>query len=1120
MADNGSAEQGVSPYASGGGGTILEHLYGALLLSSLLTRDPVTELGDDVTPVSVRFQGRRLSPVDDLVVSGSGRGGERRASIGVRRDPGLTKSVTKTARLLATYVQMVAGRWEDITDGRWRLYLGVAVPSPSVAQLQELTVIARAASDEAEFRAEIGTPGRAAPLAKSRLVHVDALIKSAVDELVASQAREAEAVTLIGPEALTWRVLHCLKVRVLRLEGGDVADRTHAVGRLRLLTADKTAADGDDLFARVAGLAGQYASTGALVDADRLRADLGIPLGFLDPSRPAVSADAMLRGPVAHLGLAQQLEDADGRFETDPAAAGGIYGLIADKLTNSLYAAHAPRIRARQADAFRAAGDNAKAVTADLALMAEALSSGDPGRALAVAQKLGFQRQEVPGPLGRAVSMLAALAAYEDDPNATLDSAASAFDAAEPGSPHKVLAAALLAEHSIAAGRPDIVRERADALTGIAGTLGWDEAARLADARLRACVADATQGWEHLARTARASYPPRVAALLLARHGRHLAMTQDPQTAIDRYSDAVEKATEAGTFADAADWQYAIRLIRISYGVGTLADLDEPHRLAQASQAAGDESVMPSPALDIALSDLLDNRFPDALAAMRRYRRNAVARADWRAERQAGTRLGDAYAAAGEPVAAIRYYVTSGENEHLTKVAGKLPEKPLPLPVPAGLAAMPPWERAASYVFAGSTADFLADAEASAWADAALDEFTATQPLPSLTTSPALEALKAFASLASATTEAQARRFVDHAEPWVEREPNHYRHTDAAHAEALVRIADAHPALRQAAVSQMCRTLIADQRMAQIVLNTGTRSLRAEPATVAAICAKPASDGNMYAALAIITAGTDPAPAAPAAETMLSAVTRPRTHVPGTSEFAGGWQEAAALTRALPPPDRARLANAMTAVLTDTDEPAWNRQLALHALANVGPHLSEPDRNRLFPVALQAACGNLDSSADDDALPSGQLNRFRIDTGDPSFRFDGLHAAAALASTPTHYESVIDLAHELMPNASPHQANRIAAALALLPEAGRALLDPRSLAAHESDWIRVLAARLWCTGDGQPPQVGRRLAADPSGNVRRSLAHQLPDEPQYDDLRHKLRNDVRRSVRTALKTEG
>jgi hypothetical protein len=127
--------------------------------------------------------------------------------------------------------------------------------------------------------------------------------------------------------------------------------------------------------------------------------------------------------------------------------------------------------------------------------------------------------------------------------------------------------------------------------------------------------------------------------------------------------------------------------------------------------------VMPSPmpALDVVLSDLLDSRLPDALAALRRYRRHAVALAGWRAEREAGTRLGDACAAAGEPVTAIRHYIARGENEHLTKVTGQLPEATLALPVPAGLAGNPAWERAASYVFAGSAADLLTDTDAAAW---------------------------------------------------------------------------------------------------------------------------------------------------------------------------------------------------------------------------------------------------------------------------------------------------------------------------------------------------------------------------------------------------------------------
>src|SRR5437763_7377116 len=85
--------QGATPYATGGGGTVLEHRYGAVLLAHLLTGDPIPALGDDVAPAMVMFQTSAHSPVDDLVVIGrSPDGTERRISIGVRRAPSLVAS--------------------------------------------------------------------------------------------------------------------------------------------------------------------------------------------------------------------------------------------------------------------------------------------------------------------------------------------------------------------------------------------------------------------------------------------------------------------------------------------------------------------------------------------------------------------------------------------------------------------------------------------------------------------------------------------------------------------------------------------------------------------------------------------------------------------------------------------------------------------------------------------------------------------------------------------------------------------------------------------------------------------------------------------------------------------
>jgi hypothetical protein len=83
----------ASPYSTGGGGTVLEHRYGATLLSCLLSGNPAPELGDDATLESVTFQASAISPVDDLVVAGrTPDGGERRVSIGVRRAPTLVRS--------------------------------------------------------------------------------------------------------------------------------------------------------------------------------------------------------------------------------------------------------------------------------------------------------------------------------------------------------------------------------------------------------------------------------------------------------------------------------------------------------------------------------------------------------------------------------------------------------------------------------------------------------------------------------------------------------------------------------------------------------------------------------------------------------------------------------------------------------------------------------------------------------------------------------------------------------------------------------------------------------------------------------------------------------------------
>src|SRR2546427_12777184 len=169
-----------APYATGGGGTVLEHRYGAVLLGTLLTGDPVPELGADATPISLRFQASAFSPVDDLLVVGrTPDGEERRLSVGVRRSPTFVTSERASADLLSSYLRVVTEHWAEVRDGRWRLGLATASPNTAVQQLRELAVIASGTADESLFRTEITRPGRIKPAVRQPPVHSDALVQTA-----------------------------------------------------------------------------------------------------------------------------------------------------------------------------------------------------------------------------------------------------------------------------------------------------------------------------------------------------------------------------------------------------------------------------------------------------------------------------------------------------------------------------------------------------------------------------------------------------------------------------------------------------------------------------------------------------------------------------------------------------------------------------------------------------------------------------------------------------------------------------------------------------------------------------------------------------------------------------
>lgn len=253
-----------SPYSTGGGGTVLEHRYGALLLSHLLSGDPIPLLGDDATTLSVRFQAGPL-PVDDFLVVGRVPDGRhRQLSVAVRRAPSFVPSDPPSVALLASYIPMVTTHWDDVHRGDWRLGLAVANRDNAVRQLEELATIASAHPDASAFLEVVNTPGRTTNAVRRRLEHFGAAVAAAATE-VGDETPAGE---------LAWRLLSALRIVDLRLEGANQADRTNAVARLRRVTSDGTAAAAEAVFTRLEELVGGYGPAGAVVTVQLLHRHL------------------------------------------------------------------------------------------------------------------------------------------------------------------------------------------------------------------------------------------------------------------------------------------------------------------------------------------------------------------------------------------------------------------------------------------------------------------------------------------------------------------------------------------------------------------------------------------------------------------------------------------------------------------------------------------------------------------------------------------------------------------------------------------------------------------------------------------------------------------------------
>lgn len=258
---------GSNPYSTGGGGTRLEHTYAACLIAAFLAGEPLQELGDALPVDVIHLQASDLSDVDDLLLVGrDARGETHRSSIAVRRSPELTRSDSASVPLFRDFLLVVTQHWPEASLGSWRVVLAVSTNANAVTQLAELAELAHALPSASALDGRFSQVGRTNDPNRKRYEHIKALVEQAAEGLDSAQG--------LDDAELTWRVLHCLSVRNLRLERTDRADRTNAVAALQRALHGGTPATADALFSRLEELVGVWEPQGAVLTQALVRRSL------------------------------------------------------------------------------------------------------------------------------------------------------------------------------------------------------------------------------------------------------------------------------------------------------------------------------------------------------------------------------------------------------------------------------------------------------------------------------------------------------------------------------------------------------------------------------------------------------------------------------------------------------------------------------------------------------------------------------------------------------------------------------------------------------------------------------------------------------------------------------
>ena len=316
-----TSPEGMSPYATGGGGVTFERKVAVQYLAHLLVGDGASELGCGRCVVSVAFQQAPGHPVDDLVVSAACPDELQPSlvlALGIRRSPKLVVSDESTRKLIRGFVRAVINTPTDGPEHRFGLV--VAGLQPHAEQLAKLAGLAAAQMDAPGFFDLVRTPSKFDAGIRGRLDQLEKLVKRALQDLAVAEADTA----LVQQRA--WQLLAGLTVSMPRLESPDETDWSAVANSLIPVARSSDLTAASRLRDRLVTLASEYSPRSARVDLTLLRRDAH---AMLDPTtrrhqRGWQALDHLHRGALAS--VRDEITASDGarrvRLDRNATAAG------------------------------------------------------------------------------------------------------------------------------------------------------------------------------------------------------------------------------------------------------------------------------------------------------------------------------------------------------------------------------------------------------------------------------------------------------------------------------------------------------------------------------------------------------------------------------------------------------------------------------------------------------------------------------------------------------------------------------------------------------------------------------------------------------------------------------